>query len=91
MLLLCLRHNSKQNWRYFMDDIENIDDYENLENLTKKTANSLADTVALLETLTQAVAFDSQSGTIIYMALKNIKTSLENVRTCRKLISVPDK
>ena len=74
-----------------MDIDENIDDFENLENLTRKVSNKLSDSFILIETLMDAVELNRNSETIIYMVKDNIRDALDKVETCRKLISVPDR
>jgi hypothetical protein len=59
----------------------------NLQNLTREISSNLVEAKHLLEALEE---LDIKQGTILAIALRNIKTAFDKTEKCREIISMPE-
>ena len=67
-----------------------MEEFKNLEELTKNISDKLLDSISMLEILRDIIDGEQKEDFLISNSLKNIKQSFNDIEKCRELISIPD-
>ena len=67
-----------------------MEEFKNLEELTKNISDKLLDSISMLEILRDIIEGELKEDFLISSTHKNIKQSFNDTEKCRKLISIPD-
>ena len=64
-----------------------MEETKNLADLSKSISGNMLDSLAILDTLKELVDGDYKEDTLISIIRKNLKSALEEIEQCRKLIN----
>ena len=67
-----------------------MEEFKNLEELTKNISNKLLDSISMLEILLDIIDGEQKEDFLVSSTLKNIKQSFNDIEKCRQLVSIPD-